>query len=453
MSSQSFTRIFLAVLLLGTSMCARVPSSVTRPTMPPQITLTSPPATNTSVAPTLTPEILANTPGAFSAQSPSVRLDWYLEKQDGSLSFWIYIINPNLEPLSDSKAKVVLYDASFTPLVENEEPCGSVESFSECWVVIDFDESFIPDEYTDYNIFIEMTSPQGELIKAQLNDQPLSGKEGVAVSKERILPKAEVQINWEIPLDGYEPGKDVQAQMSTRLSRGQLELSLACLQITELREYYDGEQEYRTLAETCQEVSLSAEGAKSHLLSLDFKPPGFTWIEQEDPGGKYKPLEIRAQAELKYHGVTLAESENVLHLPPVEVTSSWWERNGVKIDQYQPEKLHTANIIIQSLANDPHPHPLQLSVRYTEHDPEEWLLSGIFLLFIPCLFGLCEDEVIVYTQMDEILLAAGEQTVYNVPVQLPEQPTGEVGIGGRFFLALAFEGVTIWRGEMISQMP
>jgi len=453
MNHQSLTRIFLAVLLLGTSMCARVPTSVTSPTMPPPITLTSPPATNTSLAPSLTPEILAYTPGAFPAQPPSVRLGLYLEKQDGSLSFWVYIVNPNIEPLSESKAKVVLYDSSFTPLIENEELCDSVEAFSECWVVIDFDESFVPDQDAAYNVFVEVSSPQGELMKAQLNDQPLSGEEGVAVSKERILPMAEVQINWEIPSDGYEPGKDLQAQMSTQLSQGQLELALACLQITELREYNDEKLEYISLAESCQEVSLSAEGAAPHLLTLDFKPPGFSWIEQEDPGGKYKPLEIKAQAELKYHGVTLAEAENVLHLPPVEVTSSWWERDGVKIDQYQLEKLHTANIIIQSLADDPHPHSLQLSVRYTEHDPEEWLLSGIFLLFIPCLFGLCEDEAVVYTQMDEILLAAGEQTVYNIPLQLPQHPTGEVGIGGHFFLALNFEGVTIWRGEMISQMP
>ena len=82
-------------------------------------------------------------------------------------------------------------------------------------------------------------------------------------------------------------------------------------------------------------------------------------------------------------------------------------------------------------------------MRFTEKDQEECLLSGL-LLFIPCLFDLCEDIAVVLIQRDEVYLREDEKVEYSVQVESPEHPIGGIGVGGYFYLTLDFEGIMIW---------
>ena len=311
--------------------------------------------------------------------------------------------------------------------------------------MIEFDESFIPDSYATYNIFVESSSPTGEILKGQLNGQPLAGEDGVEISQDRVVPRVEIQVNWDLPTEGYIPGQELQVQMETRQVKGQLEGCKICLQVSELRDYTAGGLVSIVLSESCREIPDGTAGEKIEPLILNVKPSGYSWIETEDPAGTYIPLEISARAEVLKYGIPLAESNVVLHLPPVEVIFAEWEGQGAPVEQVRPETPYTINLVIAALASDPHIHTLQLSVRYTEQDPEEWLFSGL-LLFIPCLFGLCKDEAVVYTQEDEITLTTGDEITYSIPIQLPQEPTGESGLGGYYMLALTFDGVQIWRG-------
>jgi len=399
--------------------------------------------TNTQQPVTPTP-----TPWPFQPESLAIRLDKYLENQDGSLKFWVYVVNPNPGPVTDCVVSVMFYDSEGNQLIENQESCGRVEAYSEHWVVVDFDESFIPENYQAYKINAQATAPGSKLVQGELNDMPVIGPEGVEISKGRILPKVTVELDWFLPQNSYLPGNEIQAQMDARLVQGQLEESLLCLEVVESRDYGTNQTSPIILAESCQTVSWDSSGENQQSLSLSFLPSGYTWIQKEDPEGDYIPLEISARAEVLLRGVSLAEMEKDLYLPPVEVKVASWSADGLKVDTVQPETPYLVDLKLKSLAGDPLIHSVQLSIRYTEQDPEEWLFSGL-LLFLPCLLGFCQDEAVIYTQQDQVTLDEGAEYVYSIPIQLPEEPTGESGISGYYYLTLAFDGVSIWQGGKV----
>ena len=104
---------------------------------------------------------------------------------------------------------------------------------------------------------------------------------------------------------------------------------------------------------------------------------------------------------------------------------------------------------LRALTDDPLAHNVLLSVQYTEEDLDAWGVSSL-LFFIPCLAGVCKEEVRVQTQSYDLLLSAGEETTCSTQLELPLHPTGEVGAGGRFFLVLSLDGVMIWQGAKLT---
>lgn len=403
----------------------------------------SPQPTNTPIPVTPTP-----TPWLFEPESLVIRLGSYLEKEDDSLEFWVYVINPNPGRVTDCVASVVLYDDENNQLIDNQESCGSVEAYSEYWLIVEFDESFIPDDYQAYNIFVQAMTPGGKPLEGSLNDLPVTGQQGVEISQSRVLPQIILELDWNHPQGRFLPGKEIEVQMETRLVRGQLDDCLLCLQVVEWRDHSKDQPSSVVLAENCQNVFWESPGENQQVLNLSFLPSGYTWVQQEDAAGEYIPLEISARGKVLLHGFPLAEVEEVLYIPPVKVEDVSWSAEGLEVDAVQSETPYQVDLRLISLADDPLAHSIQLSIRYTEHDPEEWLLSGL-LLFIPCLFGFCEDEAVVFTQEDQVTLREDAEYLYSIPIQLPEGPTGEVGIGGYYYLALTFDGVTIWRGGKV----
>lgn len=390
----------------------------------------------------------------FASKSPVVGLSWYVDEYwlgGRTISFTFFVFNPTSELLIDSRVRVVLYDDSGSPLIEKVEDfhCSRIEAFSECEAEISFDESIIPEEYTAYNIYMETTTLHGETLTAQLSDQPLSGQEGIAISEGRRPPVARVFVEWSLPPDGYRPGMDLEAQMIAGLRRGKLEGVLACLRITELRQYPTGQQETATLAERCKKVTLDDTPSRGErYFKLTFEPSGFTWVSQENTDRTYVPLEIRAHASLTYHDIPIEEFTNILYLPPLEVNDAWWECEGYPTTVYKPGESCVAKIALRSLADDPRIHNLQISTRYTEPDLFEIILSSLFL-FLPCMGGVCEDEVVVHTQTHDLLLSTDEE-FDSLQLEIPLHPTEEISRGVTFYLALNLNGVTIWRGAELS---
>ena len=444
MKKYPLLHILLLISLVSLPACRREPDFGHGPTD------THPAHTSIPAQPSQQPPntpIPTHTPWPFQPESLAIRLDLLLEKQDGSLEFWVYILNPNPGKVTDCNVSVMLYDKENDQLIDNQESCGSVEAYSEYWSVVRFDESFVPENYHAYNIFAQAMSPGNKLLEGELSDLPVTGQEGVEISQGRVLPQVTVEVEWMQPSGSYLPGSEIEAQMKTRLVKGQLDESLLCLQVMERRDYEDDQPDTVVLAESCQTATWES-GGEAQQINLSFRPSGYTWILQEDPDGDYVPLEIFARAEVLLNGVPLAESENELYLPPVAVEGASWSASGLNVDAVQPETPYQVELEMRSLSDDTLIHYIQLSIRYTEHDPEEWLVSSL-LLFIPCLFGFCEDEAVVYTQEDQVTLKEGAEYLYSIPILLPEGPTGEEGIGGYYYLALSFDGVTIWRGAKV----
>jgi hypothetical protein len=382
-------------------------------------------------------------------EPPVVGLDTY---HDMGNAFFIFVVNPNRGPLADGQVRVVLYDGSGEPVTEEVDDffCEDVEAYSECSSIINFDDWVDSSVFTTFNIFVEATSPQGQRLAGQLSEQPISIQEGLAVSEGRRPPTAFVRLEWTLPSAGYRPGAVLESNMTiSQTSEGRIEERVtACLRISELRQYTTGRQESVTLTESCDQITLS-EWPGDTLFNLDFTPSGYSWVLQESDEGEFRPLSIQAEASLTYNNMLMGGDTQELQLPPVEVGTGWWECNGYPASESQPGETCTANVVVRTLADDPRAHPLEIMVRYTEQDPEEWLVSGL-LLFIPCLLGLCSDEAVVETQAHDLPLSAGEETHYSVQVQLPAHPTGEIGTSGYFYLAVAFEGITVWRGAELS---
>jgi hypothetical protein len=448
MTKNRLLHILLLLSLISLPACGREPDFGygTPDTLPANTATPAEPLQQSTSTPL--PETPTSTPWPFEPESLAIRLGSYLEKQDGSLDFWVYIINPNPGQVTDCNVSVLLFDEENNQLIDNQESCGIIEAYAEYWLVVAFDESFIPDDFTAYNIYAQAMTPGSKLLEGKLNDLPVTGQEGVEISASRVLPKVTVELNWDQPQREYLPGSEIEAQMETRLIKGQLEEYLLCLQIMEKRDYGGDQTSTVKLAESCQPAYGEPSGEDQQVLTLSFLPTGYTWIQQEDSAGDYIPLEISARAEVLLGGVPLAEMERVLYLPPVEVETASWSDSGHEVDAVRPETPYQVNLKLKSLADDPNTHSVQVSVRYTEHDPEEWLVSGL-LLFIPCLFGFCEDEAVLYTQEDQVTLKEDAEYLYTIPIQLPEGPTGESGIGGYYYLALTFDGVSIWRGAKV----
>jgi hypothetical protein len=449
MRSSCGLRIGVVAMLLCTMTCTcrcNAPSETSEPTESLAAPATGPASpdrpTTTPADATLTPTLTE----PFVYESPMVRLDWYLEQPEGSLMFLIYIVNLSLEPLAGGQARVVLYNAAGDPLSEGEEGCSAIGAFSEMPVVVEFGQSSIADDYSAYNIYVDVTTEQGEHLTAQLSEQPVSGTEGETISEGRRVPTPQVGVDWRLPAGGYSPGAEVEAEMGIQLYQGQLADAVGCLEIDELQRREDGQDVYVPLGEQCEEMALNS--GDSTLVIVAFEPSGFTWLSQQGSAGMYTPLEIRAQASVSYSGIVLAEADDVLHLPPIEVVSAWWEQDGVPADDYVPGEPYLANVRVRSLAEDPESHRLLISVRYSEQDPEEWIF-GFMFLWLHCLVGLCGDEVEVESQAYEIELAAGEEATYSVPVQPPLHPTDEVGIFGHMYLNVEFEGFNVWRGGTV----
>ncbi len=394
------------------------------------------------------PSTPISTPWPIQPESLAIRLDWYLEKPDGSLEFWVYVLNPNPGQVTDCVVSVTLYDGENNQLIDNQESCNSIEAYEEEWVVLIFDESFIPEDYQAYNIFAQAAAPGGEFIQGELNDSPVTGEQGVEISANRVLPEVTLALEWFLPQDTYLPGREIEAQMKTQLVQGQLDETQLCLQVVEKRGYAADTTNTVTLAESCQPAYLESEGEDQQDLNLKFLPSGYTWIQMASPTGDYVPLGISAKAQALYHGIPLAETEIDLFLPPVAVKDASWSAEEQEVNAVQPETPYLVELLLESLADDPNTHTVQLSIRYAEHDPEEWLVSGL-LLFIPCLFGFCEDEAVVFTQEYQITLIEDAQFDYSLPIRLPQEPTAETGIGGYYYIAVAFDGITIWRGDKV----
>ena len=444
MKKYSLLHILLLISLVSLPACRREPDFGYGPTDTHLADTTIPTKPSQQPANTPTP---TSTPWPFQPESLAIRLDLYLEKQDGSLEFWVYILNPNPGKVTDCTVSVVLFDNKNDQLIDNQESCGSVEAYSEYWSVVRFDESFVPENYHAYNIIAQAMTPNNKLLEGELSDLPVTGQEGVEISQGRILPQVTVELDWDQLPGSYLPGSEIEAQMKTRLVQGQLDESLLCMTVIERRDYGDGQLDTIVLAESCQTATWES-GEEAQQINLSFLPSGYTWILREDPDGDYLPMEISARAEVLLNGIPLAETEKELYLPPVEVEYASWSASGLDVDAVQPETPYQVELNMRSLADDPLTHSVQLSIRYTEHDPEEWLVSSL-LLFIPCLFGFCEDEAVVYTQEDQVTLREDAEYQYSIPILLPEGPTGEEGIGGHYYLALSFDGVTIWRGAEV----
>jgi hypothetical protein len=442
MSKKIPIHILILISLIALPACGREvdvgydPTNTPIPPEPSQL------PTHTPLPATPTP-----TPWPFKPESLGIRLGSYIENLDGSLDFWVYVLNPNPGMVIDCAVSVILYDGDNNQLIDNQESCGGLDAYSENWVIVEFDESFIPEDYQAYNIYAQAVAPGGKLLEGELNNLPVTGQEGVELSITRVLPEFAVELDWIQPQGDYLPGDKIEVQMITRLLQGQLDESILCLQVAENRAWGNDTTSLAILADSCQTVTWKT-GEDQQTITLDFQPSGYTWIEKKGTDGNYVPLEIAARGEVLLRGIKLAENEKELYLPPVKVDGVSWSADGLEVNTVQPETPYQVELKLKSLTDDPMTHSIQLSIRYTEHDPEEWLVSGL-LLFIPCLFGFCEDEAVVYTQEDQVTLTAGAEYQYSIPVLLPEGPTAEVGIGGYYYLALSFDGVTIWRGSKV----
>lgn len=378
----------------------------------------------------------------------------YVEHDDieDTLTFILLIYNLNRDPLIDAQIQVILYDDSGLPLIDETGSCDIVHASNKCSASVNFYRQPIPEAYAAYNIFAIANTPSGEILKDQLSDHPISGPEGLAISADRRPPeplRANISLDWSLPSSGYHPGVDLEARFEIWHWGGQFEEQpLACIQITELRQYSSAAQETVTLAEHCERAT-----ADEHFsITLPFTPSGFTWVPLETAEGTFTPIEISAHATLTHQDALVSEATKVLHLAPVEVKAAWWECDGYPTNVSRAGNLCSANIALRSFAQDPSNHRLQLSVRYTEQDPDEWLLGG-FLLFVPCFAGMCEDEATVLTEDLNLLTSAEEDTDYSLQLELPSHPTGEVGTDGYFYLALIFDEITIWRGAKLASSP
>ena len=405
-----------------------------------------------TAAPTLPVNSLQSTPAPELTNEPPLVALEYFDSPDFGLEFWVYIINTNNGPFVDSQAQVVLYDATGAVLEEKRGMCGHVEAFSECWTVVHFDTTEVPQGYTTCNVFVEATTPSGDVREAQLSELPVVGEDGVLISRERRLPQAFINVTWNQPSGGYRLGNTIGVLADLQLLQGVLENGSACLEVVEMHQHSSGLLEPVTLAENCWPISLDSADDATENLALTFTPSGYTWVAQETLNGYFVPSAIQAHASLTLEGRLIAEAEGTLHLPPVEVVESWWEQGGSRVTHYTPGQAYSGHVRVHALASDDLPHNVVLSARYSEQDPEEWVLGGL-LLFIPCLLGLCEDEVGIVDQAHTMQLVEGQDTDYTISVQTVEHPTGEVGVSGYYFFALAFEETTIWRGNSLSPSP
>lgn len=385
---------------------------------------------------------------------------------DHGFEFSVHVFNPTLTRLFDVNAWIELYDPTGALLMKGESdwdrptecsdadtpaPCenGCLESFSRCWTHISIEKSPITETATAYNVFVEASTPQGRIINAQLSDQPISLTGGIMTFEERGLPEASLLIEWPISTEGYRPGLSLESQMEIILREGEIDGGMACLRVSELRQYTTGQQEFVTLSEGCEQVILNLGSNDRHSFKIAFEPSGFTWVSQESPEGTYAPLEIYADALVTDHDVVIAETTKTIHLPPVEIINAGWKCNGSPATQSRAGETCVATAGLRVLADDPLAHNLLLSVQYTEEDLDAWGVSSL-LFFIPCLAGVCKEEVKVQTQSYDLLLSAGEETTYSTQLELPLHPTGEVGAGGRFFLVLSLDGVMIWQGAELT---
>lgn len=391
---------------------------------------------------------------SYAYQSPIVGLSMYTAHDGGWLVFHVFAVNPNFGPLLDCQVTVVLYDELGTPLVENSAQMGSIEAYSQSIDMIHFsfiDAPTTPEAYTDYNIFVEATTPHGETLMAQLSDQPVSGDAGETISQE-MWPQytASVEVDLSLPADGYSPGMIMEAQMTGSFMPGEYQVDeglSACLRVTELRQYATGQKGTITLAETCEQVSLNELQEDMHLdfVQLAFEPSGFAFLSKESPVGTYAPLELRAHAYLTYHNMLIDKATDMLFLLPFEINDTWWECGGNPTTGYHSGESCVARITLRSLVDDSQIHSVHLSARHMEQDLAGWLISALFA-FLPCLAGECEEEIVTHMKADELLLSADEEFEFSLPIELPIYPTEEITIGYTCYMGLSIDGVTVWRG-------